>query len=243
MATSKKETSALQSNVIMVLGVGIVLGFVLGHLWTKVNLLEGGTARNADTAGQEAAVPDEPTNVEIAQPDPDDDNWLGPVDARYVHVEYSDFECPYCQAYIPTLEQIKADYGDQMAFVYRHFPLSFHPLAQPSAEASECVADLGGNDAFWKFHDDIFAAMPDVTVEGLVDFATGAGVDAAAFQDCYDAGTFTERVNAQLAEGSSAGINATPTSVIYDMETGESVVIEGAQPYDRAKAIIDGFIE
>lgn len=227
----------------VILGVGLVLGFVLGHLWTRVNLLEtGGAAGNAQVGNELPPVPDEPRELSIAAPDPKEDHWFGPQDAEYVHVEYSDFECPFCGSYAPTVDQLKDEYGDQMAFVYRHFPLSFHPLAQPAAEASECVADLGGNDAFWTFHDDVFAAMPNVTVEQFGQFAADAGVNQAAFQKCYDAGTFADKVQAQFDEGSSAGIQATPTSVIYNVETGETALVEGALPFDQVKAIVDGFI-
>ena len=181
-------------------------------------------------------------NFQLQHPTPDEDHWFGPEDAQYVLVEYSDFECPFCGSFAPTLEQLKTEYPD-MGFVYRHFPLSFHALAQPTAEASECVADLGGNDAFWQFHDDVFAAMPNVTVEGLGDFAAGAGVNQAAFQTCLDAGTFTEKVQAQFSEGQTAGVAATPTSVIYDTETGETALVEGALPFDQVKGIIDGFVK
>ncbi len=234
----------LPQNALVLLVVGVVLGFVLGHLYTKVSVLEKGTGGAAmqEQGGEQAADNSAPKELKIAKPDPKKDHWDGPADARYVHVEYSDFECPFCGAYAPTMAQLKKDYAGKMAFVYRHFPLSFHPLATPTAEASECVADLGGNKAFWKFHDDVFAAMPNVTVEGLGSFASKAGVNQGAFKKCYDARKFKAKVEAQFNEGSTAGIAATPTSVIYDMKTGKTAVIEGAQPLPQAKAVIDGLM-
>lgn len=245
MAVKKKESQGmtLPNNMAVVLGVGLVLGFVLGHLWTKVDLLEkgaGGTAGDPTAAAPQ--VPNEPRELKIAEPNPKEDHWKGPENARYVHVEYSDFECPFCQSYVDTMEGLMTDYPN-MAFVYRHFPLSFHPLATPAAEASECVAELGGNEAFWKFHDIVFAAMPTVTVDGLGELAAQAGVNQASFQTCYDEGRYADKVAGQFNEGSTAGVGATPTSVIYDMETGETAVIEGALPLESAKQIIDGFIE
>jgi protein-disulfide isomerase len=235
---------SLPNNMVVLLGIGLVLGFILGHLWTKVDMLEKGGTANTGTGDPTAQAPaPQPTELKITKPDPKEDHWDGPQDAMFVHVEYSDFECPFCKGYAPTVDQLKKDYGDKMAFVYRHFRLSFHPLAQPSAEASECVADLGGNTAFWKFHDLIFAQMPNVTVAGLGDIAAQAGADKGAFQECFDAGKFKARVQAQFDEGAKAGIGATPTSVIYNMETGESAPIEGALPLDQVKTIVDNMMK
>lgn len=245
-AKSDSPMETLKNNSVMVLVMGLVLGFVIGHLWTKVNVLENGTAKVAgettDTAAAPAA-PEEPKEMKIKKPDAAADHWKGSKDARFVHVEYSDFECPFCSKYHETFTQLEKEYEGKMAYVYRHFPLSFHPLAQPAAEASECIASLGGNDAFWTFHNDIFVAMPSVTIEQLGDFAVKAGVDKGAFQTCYDSKKFTQKVKDQASEAQTAGVNATPTNVIYDMKTGKNTVIAGAYPFDQAKAIIDAFMK
>jgi len=245
-AKSDSPMETLKNNSVMVLVMGLVLGFVIGHLWTKVTMLEDGTAKVAGETTDNAAAPaapEPPKELKIKKPDASEDHWKGPKDARYVHVEYSDFECPFCSKYHETFTQLEKEYAGKMAFVYRHFPLSFHPLAQPSAEASECIASIGGNEAFWTFHNDIFTAMPSVTLEQLPDFAVKAGVNKAAFQTCFDAKKFTAKVKAQASEGQNAGVNATPTNVIYDMKTGKTTVIAGAYPFDQAKTIIDTFMK
>jgi protein-disulfide isomerase len=238
-------TDALKNNMYVLLGVGLVVGFVIGHLYTQVTYLKKGVGTQptnaAAPAGGEAAAP-APSKVTVTKPDPAKDHWKGPKDARYVHVEYSDFECPFCKRYFDGTAQIEKAYGSKMAMVYRHFPLSFHPKAEPSARASECVASLGGEAAFWKMHDEIFIAMPAMELTQLGDLAQKSGVNKAAFQTCLDSNKFKEKVQAQLDEGTKAGVGATPTSVIYDMKTGESAVIEGALPFESAKQIIDGLM-
>ena len=81
--------------------------------------------------------------------DPENDHIRGDKDAPYSIIEYSDFECPFCARHWPTMKQILAD-DLEVNWVYRHFPLAFHPQAQPAAEASECAAEQG---KFWEYAD------------------------------------------------------------------------------------------
>ncbi|MEX2369159.1 MAG: thioredoxin domain-containing protein [Candidatus Paceibacterota bacterium] len=93
----------------------------------------------------------------------EDDHIRGNIDAEVVLVEYSDFFCPFCGQFHDTMKQIIDTYeADQVAWVYRHFPipqLQGHEQAPLYAQASECIADLGGNDAFWSFSDSVFADL------------------------------------------------------------------------------------
>lgn len=83
----------------------------------------------------------------------DSDHWFGPRRAETILVEYSDIDCPYCKRAKPTIDELLKKHPEY-AFVYRHAPIaSLHPFAAYKAEASECVAQLGGNESFWKFLD------------------------------------------------------------------------------------------
>lgn len=223
------------------LAIGVVLGFAIGFLYAKVQFLEkGGTvAKTGDTQQVQQETTTAPTQVKVTKPDPKKDHWLGKENVNIVLIEYSDFECPFCKQFYATAKQIEKDYANDVAIVYRHFPLSFHPKAGPSAEASECVAELGGNDGFWKMHDLIFEAMPSLEVAGLGDLAVKAGVNKAAFQKCLDAKKYADKVQSNLDEATKAGVAATPTSVIYNMKTGDTEVIEGALPYESVKQTLD----
>ena len=81
------------------------------------------------------------------------DRYRGSTKAKVAVIEYSDFQCPFCHRVHPTYKQIMDAYGSDVVWVYRHFPLSFHPDAMPFAIGSECVRKLRGNDAFWKYAD------------------------------------------------------------------------------------------
>lgn len=85
------------------------------------------------------------------------DHIIGAPDSPIVMVEFSDFQCPYCQMIHPSLQKLAAESNGKIAWVYRNFPLyTIHPQATPAANAAECIAEQLGNDAFWKFADAIF---------------------------------------------------------------------------------------
>lgn len=106
-----------------------------------------------------AAISDPSVEVAgtVAPIDFERDHILGDRSARVAIIEYSDYECPFCHRVHPTYKQIMDQYDGKVMWVFRHFPLAFHPEAMPLAIASECVASLKGNDAFWKFTDDVMA--------------------------------------------------------------------------------------
>ena len=86
-----------------------------------------------------------------------DEHLIGNPEADIVMIEYSDYDCTFCQRVHPTLTQLVSDDGN-IAWAYRHFPLTaIHPEALPKAIASECFAELGGAEAFWLFTETNFS--------------------------------------------------------------------------------------
>jgi protein-disulfide isomerase len=176
-----------------------------------------------------------------------DDHIRGNKDAKISLVQYSDFECPYCKKFYPIGLQLLAAYGDKINWVYRQYPLSFHdPMATKEAEASECIAELGGNDAFWKFVDLAYTKTQSggngLSENDLVDFAGQIGVDKAAFQSCLSSGKYDAKVKQDIAEADKAGISGTPGNVFVNHTTGEIKVLNGAQPLVKFKALVDAML-
>lgn len=173
-----------------------------------------------------------------------EDHIYGNSDAPISLIEYSDFECPYCKRFHPTARQIVAAYGGKVNWVYRHFPLGFHnPAAQKEAEASECAAELGGNDAFWRYADLIYARTKSngkgVPLENLAPMAGEVGLDETKFKACLDSGRMAARVGKDFAEGGKIGINGTPGNILLNNKTGEARLRPGARPFDVFKKEID----
>lgn len=97
-----------------------------------------------------------PYTGEIAITEPGD-HILGNPDASIVIIEYSDYECPYCKSFHPTLTQIVQNSNGNVAWVYRHWPI--HQGSLEKLIAAECIATLKGNDAFWKYTDLLFGLL------------------------------------------------------------------------------------
>jgi len=166
--------------------------------------------------------------------------------AKVAMVEYSDYECPYCKQFHTTMQDVVKAYGTDVAWIYRYFPLSFHQNAEKEAEAAECVAQLGGNDAFWKFTDAIYSRTTSngtgFALTALGPLAKEVGVDQKKFQDCLDSGKNAKLVADEQAGGEAAGISGTPGTIIITKE-GKSDMINGAQSLATVKSQIDALLK
>ena len=154
----------------------------------------------------------------------------GPKDAPVSIVEFSDFQCPYCIRVVPTLDKLRAAYGDKIRIAFRDFPLPFHPFAQKAAEAAACAAEQG---KFWEMHDKLFAASGKLGVPELKTYAGELSLDADAFAACLDGGKQAADWKADLAAGQRLGVTGTPAFFI----NGRMFV--GAQPFENFSAVID----
>ncbi|RMH21562.1 MAG: DsbA family protein [Acidobacteria bacterium] len=170
----------------------------------------------------------EPFRVEVAANGPQ----KGPDGAPVTIVEFSDFECPYCQRVVPALEKVSEAYGDKVRIVFRQFPLTaIHPNAQRAGEASLCAHEQG---KFWQLHDAMFADQSKLAGDGLQALAAGIeGLDLEAFASCLESGTYAAQVERDLAEGRAAGVTGTPAFFINGR------FLNGAQTFEKLSEIID----
>jgi protein-disulfide isomerase len=199
-----------------------------------------GTANTNAAAETVPADPSQPSGPVKAVSD--DDHIRGDKDAEVFLVQYSDFECPFCKSFFPTLQQARQEYGDKVAEVFRHYPLSFHANAQKQAEASECVNELGGSDKFWEFSDAIFERTASggtgLALTALGPLAKEIGVNETKFQECLDSGKYASKVQTDLTEGTAAGVSGTPTTFVVKKD-GSAKLVSGAVPYAQLKQAID----
>jgi protein-disulfide isomerase len=157
--------------------------------------------------------------------DPDRDHIRGPDDAPVTLVEYGDFECPYCGQAETTIRQLLTAHGDDVRYVWRHLPLQdVHPYAQLAAEASEAAAAQG---KFWDMYDVLLAADADLSMRGLVRYATDLGLEVERFTEELRRRQYATRVSEDVASADESGVSGTPTFFIngrrhygvYDINT------------------------
>ena len=199
-------------------------------------------AQAAARAQQERVAAEKAKNVRrVTTPR---DHVYGNPHAPLSLIEYSDFECPFCKRFHTTAKELIESYGDKVNWVYRHFPLPIHnPGAQKEAEASECVNQLGGNEAFWKFADAIYARTQSngngFPLAQLAPLAKEIGLDEKQFKECLDSGKQASRVQEDIDEGNQIGITGTPANILLKSATGEVTLKFGAMPLESFKADVD----
>ncbi len=172
------------------------------------------------------------------------DHIRGNPDAPVTLVEYSDFECPFCKRFHLTAKKLVDESKGQLKWVYRHFPLDeLHPVkARKEAAASECAAELGGNDAFWKFADRFYELTPSNNRTNidkvLPQIAREIGLDSAKFASCLASGRHDRRVTEDQQNAVATGGRGTPWSLIVS-KSGKIFPLSGAQPYATIKQLVD----
>ncbi|MDP3964609.1 MAG: DsbA family protein [bacterium] len=218
-------------------GFFVMLGVMInngGLSLTSSSSKVAGTATgnsNTNAAAAPSAAPS--VNLEVGE----DDYIRGNPDAKITLIEYSDYECPYCSRFHESAMQLVAAYPDDVRWVYKHFPLdSLHPQARPAAQAAECAAEQGGNDAFWEYSDALFENQATLGDELFTQLAGDLGLDVNAFTECYDSDTYADKVSADYQEGINAGVRGTPGNFLNGKSLG------GAVPYSQLEAEVKALL-
>jgi len=223
-------------GVSVFLSIGLIISFfvIANAIKDNKNLIEvlgsGQGALQVPTGAAPSVVPQAPSKQTI---DLDDDPFLGDVNAPITIVSFEDYQCPFCKrAFDQTFPQLKKEYIDtgKVKYVYRDFPLGFHPEAQPAAEASECADDQG---KFWEYHDAIFQNQQSLGSALYTQLAEQLNLDVDKFNQCMQTGKFRSEVQNDFNDGQSYGVSGTPTFFI------NGIKLVGAVPYQAFQQIIE----
>jgi protein-disulfide isomerase len=181
--------------------------------------------------GSQAVVAADPNTNRRVDVSTDDDPSIGPENAPITIIEFSDYQCPYCQVwYQQVYQELLASYPDKIRFVYRDLPLPMHPEAIPAAEAAECAGEQG---AYWKYHDALFSQQYGLNRTAYEQYAVDLGLDTKAFATCIDSHKYKSEIQADASDAARVGISGTPSFVVNGR------ILVGALPIADFKAVID----
>ncbi|MBX3349616.1 MAG: thioredoxin domain-containing protein [Nitrospira sp.] len=173
-------------------------------------------------------------NLPILNVSIDDDPWIGTERAPITIIEFSDFECPYCQRIVPLLKELLKQYSGKLKLVYRDFPGPNHQQALLAAEAAQCAAE---QNRFWDYHDALFSRQPSEGAWNFSGLAETLGLSLSQFNVCMQDNRYRAEVLKDLQDGLKLGVTSTPTFFI----NGRPLI--GARPFSDFQAIIDPLLK
>lgn len=203
MADARREV-ALHKRKIILRRIGIwggALVLLTAMVWGLAKL-----ASTSDQTTSGGALTDVVTST---------DHLEGNPNAKVVLVEYSDFQCPACGQFYPVVKNLMSKYGEQIAIVYRYYPLPQHDKGNIAARAGEAAAAQG---KFWEMHDKLFGGQALWTgkseaeaIQTFTDYAGEIGLDKAKFAADLNSPATASRVQRDIASGNASNVDATPT--------------------------------
>jgi protein-disulfide isomerase len=224
--------------IVLALALGFSGGFGVASLFFDSDIPDEATRGSGQVIGQQEGrspanpAPGIPQQGSVVHIPIEGRPSQGPEDAAVTVVEFTDYQCPFCQRHASdTSPQLLSQNAGKMKYVVLNFPItSIHPYAHKAAEAAECAHDQG---QFWEYHDLLFENQSALDVDSLKRYAVDLGMDSGAFNSCLDSGAKAELVQNDIRLGQGAGIRGTPSFII----NGQLLV--GAKPISEFQARID----
>lgn len=237
--------TAFWAGVLISAGVLCAAGFLLLLVMMLKGVELGSASDTSKTTNKNTAVADDTVtadaNTNVAAATSIDASNLANVKGSgdITIVEYSDIDCPFCQRFHGTMQQVMEEYDGKVQWAYKHFPLtSLHPNANQKALAAECAAE---QDNFWEYLDALFANESTSTDEITAEADT-LGLDRAQFDDCLATAKYQDQIDAASSEAQDLGGRGTPFSVIVDADGNILETIPGALPYESVQQLIDAHL-
>jgi len=227
-----------RQNMLLVIPISIVIAGALIAIALFASRSSGNIANNNNGSNPQAEVSGD---LEKIDPITNEDHIRGNPDASVTIVEYSDTECPFCKRFHETMKELVATDFD-VAWVYRHFPLDqLHSKARKEAEATECAAELGGNEGFWAYLDRLMEVTPanhGLDPAELPNIAEFVGLDRGVFNECLESGKYADKIEKHVQNAVATGGRGTPWSIIVS-KNGKKLPLSGAQPLEAVKQLLE----
>jgi protein-disulfide isomerase len=259
-ANSNKDNITIKKSTFTKIIVGGVAALMVASFFVGYNLggggktlpviLGGGGAQSSLPSGvqplQIPSTPSQVTPVKVSSIALDSAPFKGMADAPIIFVEFSDFQCPFCQSFFSQTEsQLLKAYVDtgKVKFVYKQFPMQdLHPNAREAALSSECANEQG---KFWQYHDALFGNQTTWANQNSTEvsntfkkYASDLKLDTPSFNSCLDSKKYSSIVDKDSQEASSYGVTGTPTFFIGNDKNGYTQFV-GVQPFPVFQQTID----
>lgn len=160
----------------------------------------------------------------------DDDPSIGPDKAKVTVIEFTDYQCPFCGRARATVNKMIETYKEDLRYVLRDFPLSFHRDAFGAHVAAQCANEQG---KYWDYNKILFKNQTALKLDQLKQYAVEAGLKTPEFNQCLDNNKYAAEVQKDMEDGMKAGVSGTPSFFV------NGVMLSGAQPFENFKEIID----
>lgn len=146
-------------------------------------------------------------------------------------VEFSEFQCPFCERVLPTVRRLMTEYKGQVRWIVRDFPLGFHDRAKPAAVAAHCALDQG---KYWEMYKELFRNQRNLADDDLRKYAKNIGLDEKKFESCFsNPEPKLAIIDKNYQSGEQVGVTGTPAFFINGRR------LSGALPYEEFKRIFD----
>ena len=156
----------------------------------------------------------------------------GPNAAPITLVEFSDFQCPYCVAAVPQLQEVMKAFPTQVKLIFKQYPLDNHSQAAFAATAALAAQKQG---KFWQMHDALFAQHQDLSQPKVLAIAKGLGLDMQRFQADLKSPALQQVLQRDIADGDRAGVPGTPTLFVDGQRLNGAVTVEVLKPVIEAE--------
>ena len=167
-----------------------------------------------------------------------DDHITGPVDAPVTMLEYGDYECPYCRGAFRDVHRLIDRHPTVLRFVFRNFPIpQVHPHAEQAAEAAEAAAAQG---KFWEMYELLLQPYSHLDTDSLVMYGEVIGLDIARFRRDLSEHVYKPRIDADIAEGITNGVNQTPKFYVNGQRVDGKVPLEHLEELVRQAVLASG---
>ena len=151
-------------------------------------------------------------------------------DCAITVIEYSEFQCPFCEKVLPTVRQLMTEYKGKVRWIVRDFPLGFHKRARPAAVASHCAKD---QNKYWQMYEELFKNQRKLEDADLKRYAKNIGLDMKKYNSCVSSGKKLKDVEKNYRKGESLGVTGTPAFFVNGRR------LSGALPYGEFKRIFE----